>query len=138
MQNAAFRPIRFRPWASPTVVVDLASPSGVGLMAVTTTYFPREFVRSTRSMPASVTFAFVWPYGSISSSWSPRSWATSMIGRGATDLAMSRSDGKLIELLAWRQRRRLRRRLRRERQRWQAPDRPTELDGTGRRRTSHR
>ena len=30
MQTAALRPIRFRPWARPTVVVDLPSPSGVG------------------------------------------------------------------------------------------------------------
>src|SRR5262249_23895248 len=57
------------------------------------------------SIPASVTLAFVRPYGSISSSWSPRSWATSMIGRGVTERAISRSVGKLIEPLgSWRRR----------------------------------
>src|SRR3954463_5088600 len=101
MQTAAFRPIRLRPWASPTVVVDLPSPRGVGVIAVTTTYLPRGFVVSSRSIPASVILALVWPYGSISSSCSPRSWATSRIGRGVTDRAISRSDGKVIELLGW-------------------------------------
>jgi hypothetical protein len=42
-----------------------------GVIAVTTTYFPRGFSRSSRSMPSSVTFAFVLPYGSSSSSRSP-------------------------------------------------------------------
>ncbi len=102
MQTAARFPIRFSPWANPTVVVDLPSPSGVGLIAVTTTYLPRGFAASSRSIPASVTFAFVWPYGSISSSCRPRSWATSMIGRGVTERAMSRSDGNVIEVLGWR------------------------------------
>ena len=37
---------------------------------------------STRRIPSRVTLAFVLPYGSISSSWNPRSRATSMIGRG--------------------------------------------------------
>ena len=50
-------------------------------------------------MAASVTFAFVRPYGSISSSVRPRSRATSAIGRGVTERAISRSDGKVIELL---------------------------------------
>src|SRR4051812_15199129 len=101
MHTAALRPIRFRPWARPTVVVDFPSPSGVGVIAVTTTYLPRGFAVSRRSIPASVIFALVWPYGSISSSCNPRSRATSMIGRGVTDRAISRSDGKVIELLGW-------------------------------------
>src|SRR4029079_17974310 len=113
MQTAALRPIRFRPWARPTVVVDLPSPSGVGVIAVTTTYLPRGFALSRRSIPASVILALVWPYGSISSSRRPRSWATSMIGRGGTERAISRSDGKLIWILGWHGRRR-------GRQRWQA------------------
>src|SRR4029079_15983145 len=101
MQTAALRPIRFRPWARPTVVVDLPSPSGVGGIAVTTTYLPRRVALSRRSIAASVIFALVWPYGSISSSRRPRSWATSTIGRGVTDRAISRSDGKVIEPLGW-------------------------------------
>jgi hypothetical protein len=61
MQTAAFRPIRLRPWASPTVVVDLPSPSGVGVMAVTTTYLPRGFSASSRRMASKVTLALVRP-----------------------------------------------------------------------------
>src|SRR5204862_48383 len=90
-----FRPIRLRPWASPTVVVDLPSPSGVGLIAVTTTYLPRGFAASSRSIPARVTLALVCPYGSISSAWRPRSRATSMIGRGVTERAIGRDDEDL-------------------------------------------
>jgi hypothetical protein len=59
--TAALRPILSRPWARPTVVVVFPSPSGVGVIAVTTTYLPRGRSRSTRSTPASVTFAFVGP-----------------------------------------------------------------------------
>ena len=96
MQTAALWPIRFRPWASPTVVVDLPSPSGVGLIAVTSTYLPRGFSRSRRSMPARMILAFADPYGSISSSRSPSSRATSTIGRGLTDRAISRSDAGVV------------------------------------------
>ena len=35
MLTAAFLPMWLRPWASPTEVVDLPSPSGVGVIAVT-------------------------------------------------------------------------------------------------------
>ena len=61
MLTDALRPIRFRPWASPTVVVDLPSPSGVGVIAVTTTYLPRGRSASSRVMASSVTFALVGP-----------------------------------------------------------------------------
>ncbi len=61
MVTAARRPIRFRPCARPTVVVDLPSPSGVGLIADTTTYLPRGLAASTRRIPSSVTFALVPP-----------------------------------------------------------------------------
>ena len=37
MFTDALCPIRLRPCANPTVVVDLPSPSGVGVIAVTTT-----------------------------------------------------------------------------------------------------
>src|ERR1700690_4305136 len=82
MATDAFRPIRLRPCARPTVVVVFPSPSGVGVIAVTTTYFPRGRSRSTRSTPASVTFALVGPYISSSAGRSPRSAATSPMGRG--------------------------------------------------------
>ena len=41
MLTAAFLPMWLSPWASPTEVVDLPSPSGVGVIAVTRTYLPR-------------------------------------------------------------------------------------------------
>src|SRR3954447_18823989 len=93
MQTAARRPIRFRPWASPTVVVLLPSPSGVGVIPVTTTYLPRALAASSRSIPARVTLALAGPYSSTSSSRSPSSRASSTIGRGRTDRAISRSEG---------------------------------------------
>ncbi len=89
------------PCASPTDVVDLPSPSGVGVIAVTTTYLPRGRSASRRRIASSVTLAFVGPYSSSSPSAMPRSRATSTIGRGVTDRAISRSDGKLIGLLDW-------------------------------------
>ena len=49
-------PIRFSPWASPTDVVVLPSPSGVGVTAVTTTYRARGRSASSRSA-AGVTLA---------------------------------------------------------------------------------
>ncbi len=61
MVTAAFRPIWFSPWANPTVVVDLPSPRGVGVMAVTTTYRPCGRSASRRVMASSVTLAFVGP-----------------------------------------------------------------------------
>src|SRR5215212_6774610 len=99
MHTAALCPIAFSPCASPTVVVDLPSPSGVGEIAVTSTYLPRGRSASRRSIPSSVTFAFHGPYSSSSSSWIPRSRATPAIGRGLTERAISRSDGKVIDLL---------------------------------------
>ena len=99
MLTAAFLPMWLSPCASPTEVVDLPSPSGVGVIAVTSTYLPRGRSASSRSIAARVTLALVGPYSSSSPSAIPRSCATSMIGRGVTDRAMSRSDGKLIGLL---------------------------------------
>src|SRR5262245_40497114 len=99
MQIAALCPTTFRPWPSPTVVVDLPSPSGVGVIAVTTTYLPRGRSASTRRIASSVTLAFDRPYSSISSSRSPRSVATSAMGRGVTERAISRSVGNVIESL---------------------------------------
>ena len=97
MQTAALRPIWLRPWARPTVVVDLPSPSGVGVIAVTTTYLPRGRSASRRRIASSVTLAFVGPYSSSSSSAIPRSRAISTIGRGVTERAISRSDGNDID-----------------------------------------
>ena len=72
MRAAARSPMRFRPWARPTVVVVLPSPSGVGrdrrdddVLAVRAAR-----VRGGRR-PARATLALVEPYSSISSSCSP-------------------------------------------------------------------
>jgi hypothetical protein len=52
MQVNAFLPMRPRPWASPIVVVVLPSPSGVGVIAVTSMYLPigrsANFSRTSR------------------------------------------------------------------------------------------
>src|SRR6185295_31026 len=92
-------PIWLSPWARPTVVVDFPSPRGVGVMAVTTTYLPRGRSASRRVMASNVSLAFVGPYSSSSSGRLPSSAAMSAIGRGLTPRAISRSDGKLIDLL---------------------------------------
>jgi hypothetical protein len=99
MHTAALRPITLRPCASPTVVVLLPSPSGVGVMAVTTTYLPFGRSVSSRRIALRVTLAFVGPYSSSSSSRIPRSPAISAMGRGRTERAISRSEGKVMGLL---------------------------------------
>ncbi len=62
-RSTARCPMRFRPCARPTVVVVLPSPSGVGVIAVTTMYRPRRPAapasRSSRSIASSRTLAFV-------------------------------------------------------------------------------
>ena len=58
----------YEKYGGPTVVVDFPSPSGVGVIAVTTTYFPRRPSPSSRSMPSIESFALPRPYGSTSSS----------------------------------------------------------------------
>ena len=66
----AERPLRPRPWTSPTVVVVFPSPSGVGVIAVTSMYFPRG--RSPiRDSTSRCTFALVRPWGMRSSGTSP-------------------------------------------------------------------
>src|SRR4026208_418473 len=97
MLTDAFFPTTLRPWASPTVVVDLPSPSGVGVMAVTTTYLPRGRSASSRVIASSRTLALVGPESSRPPSAIPSSPARSTIGRGVTERAISRSDGKLIK-----------------------------------------
>src|ERR1051326_266535 len=83
-----------RAWLNPTVVVVLPSPSGVGVMAVTTTYLPLGWSFS-RSRIERWTLALLMPYRSNSSGWMPASAAISVIGSGLTDWAISRSLGTL-------------------------------------------
>ena len=82
-------------WPSPTVVVVLPSPSGVGVIAVTTTYFARGRPASS-SIASRRTFARLDPYGSRRCSPMPISAAISGSGLGVAALAMARSDGNAM------------------------------------------
>src|SRR5262249_61904269 len=63
-------PRRRRPSARPIVVVDLPSPAGVGVMAVTSTSAPSGRPL-TRSIASQRIFALWLPYGSRSAPFSP-------------------------------------------------------------------
>src|SRR5512133_1883521 len=79
-------------WLSPTVVVVLPSPKGVGVMAVTSIYLP--FGRSfRRSRISNLTLALLSPYSSSSDRRIPTSSATSIIGLISAVCAISMSDG---------------------------------------------
>src|SRR6185437_5316967 len=79
-------------WLRPTVVVVFPSPSGVGVIAVTTMYFP--FGASfRRSRAARRTFALYRPWGSISSARRPAFAASSPMGSGDAACAISMSRG---------------------------------------------
>src|SRR5664280_3789388 len=103
MQTAARCPIRLSPCTRPMLVVVLPSPRGVGVIAVTTTYLPcfpfAAASASRRSIPSRRTLALYGPYCSTSSSLRPSSRATSMIGRGVTERAISRLPGILTPLI---------------------------------------
>src|SRR5262249_29241935 len=85
------QPIRLRAIESPIVIVVLPSPSGVGVIAVTSMYLPlgrpaRRFITD------SVTLALCLPYSSSSSSSMPRAAATSAMGSRRARCAISRSE----------------------------------------------
>ena len=77
--------------ASPIVVVDFPSPSGVGVIPPTTTYFPL-LLFSNRFKTFSETFAFVDPYWISSDSVIPHSDPRTLIGFGFWAEAISISD----------------------------------------------
>src|SRR6185436_108718 len=79
-----------RPSARPTVVVDLPSPAGVGVIAVTSTSAPsgRPAARAIASRPI---LALKRPYSSKSSPPRPAFSAISWMGRSLTVRAISRS-----------------------------------------------
>src|SRR4029077_18002075 len=79
----------------PTVVVVLPSPSGVGVIAETTTYFAfgRSFISS---IAASLIFATSWPYGSRRCGPMPIFAATSAMGSRRARRAISRSFGNAV------------------------------------------
>src|SRR5688500_7058905 len=79
-------------WLSPTVVVVLPSPSGVGVMAVTSMYLPfGRFARRLRI--SSLTFALYGPNNSNSFSRMPSSAAICRIGLSFPACAISISEG---------------------------------------------
>src|ERR1043165_9072963 len=94
MEAIVRAPTRFRAIESPMVVVVLPSPSGVGVIAVTSMYLP--FGRSaSRFMTESATFALVLPWSSSSSSSRPSERAISAMGRSVARWAISRSESIL-------------------------------------------
>ena len=88
-------PICRKPCPSPTVVVVLPSPSGVGVIAETTTYFAVGRSASS-SIAAGLTFTTSSPYGSSRWRGIPISAATSSSGLSAAPRAISRSLGKAM------------------------------------------
>ena len=76
----------------PTEVVVLPSPSGVGVIAVTSMYLPEGF-EARRSRMVRRTLAFTSPYGSSSSGKIPAAEAISVMGLGFAAREISISDG---------------------------------------------
>ena len=83
-----------KPWLNPTATVVFPSPSGVGVIADTTTYFARGRSAINSTARRSI-FAAPVPYGSRQSSGIPASAAMSVKGRSVACRAMSRSDGNV-------------------------------------------
>src|ERR1700733_4986137 len=95
--NTFFPKCAPRAWLSPTVVVVLPSPKGVGVIAVTTMYFPLgEFF--SRSRMERCTLAFVLPYRSNSSARMPASVAIWPMGSGVAACAISISLGTRVRM----------------------------------------
>ena len=94
MATIAFLPSWPNACPRPIVVVVLPSPSGVGVMAETTTYLPigRSASSSTAAREILLTEC---PYGSSRCSPSPMDAATSGIGSNSAAREMSRSVGML-------------------------------------------
>src|SRR5215472_1710699 len=88
------RPMCFMAWPRPTVVVVLPSPSGVGVMAETTTYFALGRPASS-SIASSLILATSWPYGSSRCEPMPMLSAISGMGSSFASRAISRSVGKV-------------------------------------------
>ena len=84
--------------ANPTVTVDLPSPAGVGLIAVTKTSL--RLVGSW-SLSGNEIFALYLPYWSISSSVRPARFATSPIGSIVHFCAISISFNAELPSLSW-------------------------------------
>src|SRR6266550_2347707 len=92
MATVALFPICPSASPSPTVVVVLPSPRGVGVIAETTTYFARGLPLSS-SIASSLIFATSCPYGSSRCGSMPILPAISGIGSNRALRAISRSVG---------------------------------------------
>src|SRR6266513_614548 len=94
MATIAGRPMCASAWPRPTVVVVLPSPSGVGVIAETTTYLALGRPASS-SIASSLIFATSWPYGSSRCAPMPIIAAISGIGSSFARRAISRSFGNV-------------------------------------------
>src|SRR5579859_1086800 len=94
MAMVAVRPMCTSACPRPTVVVVLPSPSGVGVIAETTTYLALGRPASS-SIASSLILATSCPYGSSRCGPMPMRWAISGIGRSFALRAISRSVGKV-------------------------------------------
>src|SRR3989442_15658721 len=92
MATIAGRPMCESAWPRPTVVVVLPSPSGVGVIAETTTYLAWGRPLSS-SIASSLIFATSFPYGSRRCGPMPILAATSGIGSKRAWRAICRSVG---------------------------------------------
>src|SRR5580704_15762838 len=91
-------PMCLNPCPRPTVVVVLPSPSGVGVIALTTTYLAAGWLASS-AMASSLIFITSSPCGSSRREGMPIASATSSSGFRAAPRAISRSLGKTMVLL---------------------------------------
>src|SRR5438552_2685398 len=100
MATIARRPMCESARPRPTVVVVLPSPSGVGVIAETTTYL--AFGRSaSSSMASSLILATSLPYGSRRCGSMPMRAAMSGIGRRRALRAISRSGGNEVTAICY-------------------------------------
>mmetsp|Transcript_14284 Transcript_14284/g.37874 ORF Transcript_14284/g.37874 Transcript_14284/m.37874 type:complete len:229 (-) Transcript_14284:916-1602(-) len=94
MVVTTFFPKQFpRAWQTPIVVVDLPSPSGVGLIPDTTTKDPSGASCSRAATARTSTLALWRPQGMTSSLLSPALRATRSIGKGVQACEMTMSLG---------------------------------------------
>ena len=91
-----FLPLDFKASPKPMVTVDLPSPAGVGLIAVTKINFPSDFFGD--SATGKVIFALNLPYGSTFSGAIPASCAIFPIGNSLACCAISISCIRLPHL----------------------------------------
>src|ERR1035437_11065140 len=97
METVACLPMTAMAWPRPMAVVVLPSPSGVGVTAVTTTYFALGRSASA-AMAARSILATCSPYGSVSQGGIPISAAISATGLSVACRGISSAVGMAIVL----------------------------------------